>query len=427
MSVSGCATRSAFNEKYVSDEIGQRSGYHLPDESSDSLYLPPGVILEDGLSEEESVAIALWNNPQLQVDLAELGFARADLIEAGMIPNPIFSFLFPLGPKQMEFSLSFAIDVIWQRPRRVAAAKLNTERVAENLVNHGLAMVRNVYVSFADLNMAMKRLEIIGDETKLDSEIAEIASVRTQVGDISELEETAFQLAASRTREASISARRDMEIQKIRFLTLLGLISTQSDIPINPAPVSLSNIPETELLVKTGLACRPDLRAAEIEIEMAGEKLGWEKSKVFDLTTILDANARGTNGFEMGPGVNFEIPLFYFNQGGKTRARTEIQRAANNYLVMQQFIRAEILETYEGYMAARESYEFLVNDMLPQAEQTRENGETAYLSGEISYLEFMVFSRQLLQTRLRTVEAEAEIRKNIAAIYYSIGGNMLAF
>jgi hypothetical protein len=39
----------------------------------------------------------------------------------------------------------------------------------------------------------------------------------------------------------------------------------------------------------------------------------------------------------------------------------------------------------------------------------------------------MVFRRQLLQTRLRTVEAEAEIRKNIAAIYYSIGGNMLAF
>ena len=46
-------------------------------------------------------------------------------------------------------------------------------------------MVRNDYVSFADLNMAMKRLEIIEDEAKLDSEIAEIASVRMQVGDIS--------------------------------------------------------------------------------------------------------------------------------------------------------------------------------------------------------------------------------------------------
>jgi cobalt-zinc-cadmium efflux system outer membrane protein len=325
----------------------------------------------------------------------------------------------------MEFSLSFAIDVIWQRPRRVAAAKLNTEKVAENLVNNGLTLVRNVYISFADLNMAMGRLKIIENEAQLDGEIAEIALTRMQVGDISELEETAFHLAASRTKELLISARRDMEIQKIRYLTLLGLLSEHSDIKINPGPIGLSDIPEPEMLIKTGMACRPDLRAAELEIEIAGEKLGWEKSKIFNLTAILDANARATNGFDMGPGVNFEIPLFYFNQGGKTRARTEIQRAADNYLVMQQSIRAEILEAYLGYMAASKSYEFLINEILPQAEQASENGEFAYVSGEISYLEFLVFRRQLLQTRLRTLEAETEVRKNTAAIYYSIGGNRI--
>ena len=142
---------------------------------------------------------------------------------------------------------------------------------------------------------------------------------------------------------------------------------------------------------------------------------------------MLDANAQGSEGFEMGPGVNFEIPLFYFNQGGKTRARTEIQRAADYYLVLQQSIRSEILEAYQGYLAARKSYEFLVNDILPKAEQAVKNGEQAYISGEISYLEFLEFRRQLLQTRLRCLESETEIRKNIAAIYYSIGGNNISF
>jgi cobalt-zinc-cadmium efflux system outer membrane protein len=273
----------------------------------------------------------------------------------------------------------------------------------------------------------MERLKIIQDEAALDGEIAEIALIRMQAGDISELEETAFQLAASRTREVSISARRDMEIGKIRFLTLLGLIQELSDIQINPGPVGLADVPEPDSLIKAGLAWRPDLRAAELEIEIAGEKLGWERSKIFNLTAMLDAQAQGSGGFEMGPGVDFEIPLFYFNQGGTSRARTEIQRASDNYLAVQHSIRAEILEAHQAYQAARQSYEFLVNEILPKAEQASENGELAYVSGEISYLEFLEFRRQLLQTRLRTVEAEAEIRKNLAGIYYSIGGNTLAF
>ena len=73
LSLSGCATRTVYNREYVSDEIGRRSGYHLPEEPSDSSSVPPGIILDDGLSEEESVAIALWNNPRLRVDLANLG------------------------------------------------------------------------------------------------------------------------------------------------------------------------------------------------------------------------------------------------------------------------------------------------------------------------------------------------------------------
>lgn len=423
--ISGCSTRTLYNEKYVSDKIEQRSGFNLPAEFSDSLRLPSVVLPEDGLTEEESVAIALWNNPQLQVDLADLGFARADLIEAGMLPNPVFSLLFPVGPKQLEFTLSYAIDVLWQRPKRVAAAKLNAEKVAENLVQNGLALVRNVYVSFADLNKTREQLKVLEDESNLDAEIAGIASSRLQAGDISKLEETAFQLAASRTREVSLQARRDMEIQKIRFLALLGLISEQSDIQIDPGPLELSAIPETEQLIKSALASRPDLRAAELEIEIAGKKLGWERSKIFNLTAMLDANAQGKEGFEMGPGGQIPIPLFDFNQGGTKRARTEMERAANNYIAVQQSILSGVLESYQGYLAARAAYEMLCYKIIPEVEQAVDNGEIAYLSGEISYLEFLEFKRQLLNARLRFLEAEAEVRKNIASLYYSMGGKML--
>ena len=53
--------------------------------------------LDDGLTSEEAVSIALWNSPSFQATLADLGIARADLVEAGLLRNPVFSLLFPVG------------------------------------------------------------------------------------------------------------------------------------------------------------------------------------------------------------------------------------------------------------------------------------------------------------------------------------------
>src|SRR5262245_48559705 len=96
--------------------------------------LPPDVNLDDGLTQEEAVAVALWNSPSFQTTLADLGIARADLVEAGLLRNPILSLLFPWGPKQLEFTLQYPFDALLQRPRRVAAAQLNAQAIGERLV-----------------------------------------------------------------------------------------------------------------------------------------------------------------------------------------------------------------------------------------------------------------------------------------------------
>ena len=57
--------------------------------------LPPNVVIDDGVTSQEAVAIALWNSPSFQATLADLGIARADVVEAGLLRNPIFSLLFP--------------------------------------------------------------------------------------------------------------------------------------------------------------------------------------------------------------------------------------------------------------------------------------------------------------------------------------------
>ena len=103
-----CAARATSVD--LNAALRERTGHALKPAGGPSL--PPDVTLEDGLTSDEAVAIALWNSPSFQLTLADLGLARADLVEAGLLRNPVLSLLFPWGPKQLEWTLQFPFDVL---------------------------------------------------------------------------------------------------------------------------------------------------------------------------------------------------------------------------------------------------------------------------------------------------------------------------
>src|SRR6202007_3196089 len=99
-----------------------------------------------------------WNKSTFLETLAELGFARSALVQAGLLSNPVFSILFPLGPKQLEFALKLPLEAVWLRPKRVAAAQFDAEQVAERLVQSGLDVVRDAKLKWAELRLARERV-----------------------------------------------------------------------------------------------------------------------------------------------------------------------------------------------------------------------------------------------------------------------------
>ncbi|MFC1513742.1 TolC family protein [candidate division KSB1 bacterium] len=184
-----CAAKPVHDLSYVSGEIKERTTFGLSDKKlSEGLLIPEAISISDGLTQEEAVAVALWNNPEFHSSLSALGIARADLAEASMIKNPVFSFLFPVGPKQLESKIFFPIDFIWQRPSRVAAAKLNAESIAENLVLNGLGLVRDVNIAFNDFLSKRRIAELSQRNAEVLSEKAGLYQARYREGDISEME-----------------------------------------------------------------------------------------------------------------------------------------------------------------------------------------------------------------------------------------------
>jgi len=140
--IAGCAVHSVHVERtYLSDQLQQRTGRSIRSDVTPTNQLPPDVELANGVNQHEAAAIALWNNAAFQKNLSKLGLARADLAQAGLLSNPTFSILFPLGPKQLEFAATFPLEALWLRLHRLASAELDAERVAHGLVENGLGLM----------------------------------------------------------------------------------------------------------------------------------------------------------------------------------------------------------------------------------------------------------------------------------------------
>jgi cobalt-zinc-cadmium efflux system outer membrane protein len=421
--LAGCAVHSPYNRTYVSEIIEQRTGHALdPGLQPGETRLPPGVILDDGLTEDEAVAVALWNNPQFRADLTRLGFARADLIEAGRLRNPILKLLFPVGEKKLETALSWPIDAIWQLPKRVAAAKLEAERVAEGLVQLGLDLGRDTLVAYAEFDLARKKKSLAEEDVRLRAEMAGLAGARLRAGDISGLEEAAARIDALRAMEAAVRATWDAGDAEARFVALLGLDTKTASLDLVSSPGNTPEALSLDELEAAAYSSRPDLRAAYLAVESAGERLGWEKSKILRFTAILDAKAKGTaDKLYVGPAFEVEVPIFNQNNGPIARAEAEMEQAARLYVVIKRQIALEVTEAQMGYLGARQALELCRSIWLPAAAEAASRARKSYQAGEESYLFVLQVEQQHLEARGRDAEAAAEVRRAEARLKHSTG------
>jgi cobalt-zinc-cadmium efflux system outer membrane protein len=417
-----CAiTRGQVSDRSTLDEaIRTRAASGIRLESTAPL--PPDASLDDGLTSQEAVAIALWNSPSFQATLADLGIARADLREAGLLRNPVFSLLFPIGPKQLEWTLQLPFDALWQRPRRVAAAQLNTQAVGQRLVWDALTLVAQVRTAHTDAIIADRRLQLTIENADLVQRLANITEARLRAGDISELEARSARSDAARVQVLRRAVEHDRDLARLTLAAALGL--DRSDGQLRPVPTAVgdpSNCGAEPARLEEALASRPDVRAAEIGIEAAAQRARWERSRVLTLIGLLDANGRGEEGFEQGPGVTVDVPVFSRNQGAITRAEVEIERASHHYAAVRAQVVADVRSASVRVRQAEQTIAAWRDDIVPSLETEHRQAESAYQAGEIPLFAVLDVSRRLVDGRTRLLDAEADLQRAIIALERSIG------
>jgi outer membrane protein, heavy metal efflux system len=424
------AVKERRNEKYPPPTgIELRTGHgRSPAMTGTNFALPPGVETLNGLTSDEAVAIALWNNGALHTDLAALGLARADLIEAGLLRNPIAQLVLPIGPfTQFEGLLNLPFELFWQRKRRIAFAETEISRIARSLEQTVLNLTRDVRTSYSDLQFAIDRSRLANEALAISSEIERLTSIRLKAGDVGEIEAMPIRQDLGLTRQQAERARQDIIVAHEKLRGLIGMGLGDQDFKLEPVKDGTEQGDLRALamgidgMLRLSTESRPELRAAELAIESATRRAKWEQSRIFTLSGLLNIKQGEGLGFSPRPGTLIELPIFNRNQGGRARADAEVERATWQYLAVRQTIELEVRESFTRLLQARDALGTWRREVLAPASENLRLSETSYQNGDQSRLLPLDASRRLLDLRMREAEMESEIRRFAIQLDRSLG------
>jgi cobalt-zinc-cadmium efflux system outer membrane protein len=374
--------------------------------------------------EDELVAFALRRSAQFRAALADLGIAEAEWLRAGAPPPATFSVLLPLGSKQLEYAAKFPVDMLWLRPKRLAAAKRDWAATAERVVASGLDLVRDVRIECANANAASRLRALERGHTDPYRGLAEYTERRFRAGGLA-----AVEVARAKLRAASVADRRTHEsgalaasTARLAELTALEFRDWPCATPAQSPP--LPAIPFVDDLVRDALAARPELRAAELEVEAAGERAGLARREVIQLIAVFDANGSGGDA-EIGPGVELGIPL----DGGRAAralADAKLAQASARYEAAVQRVTREVREAHALAEAARASALAWRDERVPVLEQWELRARSAYESGTVDAGARLEAEIAALEGRREAVLADAAWRRARAELERAVG-HRLAF
>lgn len=419
-----CA-RSPYDRAWLARDVARRTGAATRAGGEDRDARVPQGVSTAALTEDGAVATALWNNAAFNAELSQLGFARADLAEAGMLPNPTLALLLPLGPRQIESWLAWPIEALWQRPRRVEAAQRDVARVAQTLVQNGLDLARDARLAHIDAVLARARASLRAEAARVMASLAALAQARLERGDIGAPEAAAAAMEAGAATELSLRANTEVTLADARLRLTLGL--TDASMTLSPVAEAQAAPPPEDLaaLLAVATAARPDVRAAELGVEAAGARLGWERARVFGLVARVDAFGPapfGPSEVTARLGVQATLPIFHQNQFGIERSEAELDRAAWRYAQARQQVVAEVTSAraqVEQLRAARRAWGETVR---PAAEDAVRGAEQSFAQGESSWIAVLDATRRVIDARVREVELDAELRRALAQLQRSTGG-----
>ncbi len=335
------------------------------------------TLLQGELTLDAAVQIALLNSRSLQIRYEEIGIAQADLVQAGLLGNPVFfTSIRSTGKSSRSTNTELGIardflDILLRSSRkRIASVELEEAklRVAEAVLAHAAEVKTAYYTQQGSLQVA----EMLGVIVRAREAAFNLAQRQRVAGTLNELDLASQQGLQEEARiDQAITEAKVFEDRE-RINQLLSLWGEDTGWVI---PAGLPHLPAAEGslddLESFAIANRLDLASARLEIEKLARALAvtvkWRWVAVAEVGISTEKDADGLR--VSGPSLQIELP--FFDQGQARIARLEALNRQSQQAMMSLAIdiRSEVRKLRHRVLTQRRLAEHYEHVLIPVRER----------------------------------------------------------
>ena len=414
----GCASFSpdgGFStvEKTARDRLGKDVQWTRTDADQVRIDQRVAELLAKPLTMDDAVQVALLNNRGLQATYSELGITEAEVVQAGRLPNPGFSFGRLTRGSEVEFErgLHFNLARLLAMPfiGQMEARRFGqTKGMVAMQVLSLAADTRKAWVNALAAEETVRYMRQVKETADASSELARRME---QVGNFNKLQRAREQGFYA---DAALNLAQAEQLQRStreRLTRLLGAWGTQTQFSL---PERLPDLPKEALdlpdVERVALAQRLDVQGAKLMAERTAKSLGLTSTTRF--INVLELGIRNNSSNEMptqrGWEIGVELPLF--DWGGARVARAEavymqtLHRAAETAINA----RSEVREAYTGYRSAYDIARHHRDEIVPLRQRIAEENQLRYNGMLIGVFELLADARAQITSVNAAIQAKRD-------------------
>ena len=403
----GVSPEAAFDE--VEAELEARGIRHVHwytgTEEDEEVAETVRQLLDKELTADIAVQVTLLNNRRLQSIYASLGVAQADLVQAGLLGNPILNaeMLFPLngGSAELELGLAQSFLEIFYIPLRRNVAGSLLEETKLTVAGSVLDFEHQARTRFHAVQAAFQTAEMFRHFELAADLRHDLARRLRGAGNITELEFHEHRAHLEQARVHLLRAKADHFASRERLNRTMGLFGEDVDWELSGG---LPEIPE-DVVDVTDIENRAvntslDLAIARQRIITAGRLLGLdERTALFPTMTLGTEAEREDGDWAVGPTLSLPIPFLDRGQARIARTRSELRRQQDEYRALAVEIRSMARVARTDIEEARQIAEHYREVILPLRRRITGEAQLQYHAMDIGIFD-------LLSARERQIEAE---------------------